>query len=173
MSNPSARVLRPRSRVWLWYVDYICLFRGLAASQHTRGVCRIVYTNPFALTIPLHPRFHILHAPPLHGTVPHSLHTNTLHTIHQPPSCSMPLCWFSFCRRPRGFGFIEYRDPRDAEDALYELDGSTLLGRQLSVSMLGSQYGAWCSWPTSHFYFSACCHYLMYCYSNSWHAADC
>lgn len=36
-------------------------------------------------------------------------------------------------RRPRGFGFIEFKDSRDAEDALYHLDRSTFMGREISV----------------------------------------
>lgn len=35
--------------------------------------------------------------------------------------------------RPRGFGFIEFRDPRDAEEALYKLDRTMFMGREISV----------------------------------------
>jgi hypothetical protein len=35
--------------------------------------------------------------------------------------------------RPRGFGFIEFKDNRDAEDALYHLDRSQFMGREISV----------------------------------------
>lgn len=38
------------------------------------------------------------------------------------------------CRRSRGFGFIEYRDPRDADDAMYRMDGSNIGGRDITVS---------------------------------------
>lgn len=38
------------------------------------------------------------------------------------------------CRRSRGFGFIEYRDPRDADDAMYKMDGSNIGGRDITVS---------------------------------------
>ncbi|XP_078159963.1 serine/arginine-rich SC35-like splicing factor SCL30A isoform X2 [Carex rostrata] len=34
---------------------------------------------------------------------------------------------------PRGFGFIQYYDPRDAEEAKYQLDGQILLGREMTV----------------------------------------
>lgn len=37
-------------------------------------------------------------------------------------------------RRPRGFGFIEFRDARDAETAMRKLDGTTVGGREISVS---------------------------------------
>eukprot|EP00883_Tetradesmus_obliquus_P007069 jgi/Sobl393_1/17652/SZX69535.1 len=38
-----------------------------------------------------------------------------------------------YTNRPRGFGFIEFKDSRDAEDALYHLDRSTFMGREISV----------------------------------------
>lgn len=38
------------------------------------------------------------------------------------------------CRRSRGFGFVEYRDPRDADDAMYKMDGSNVGGRDITVS---------------------------------------
>lgn len=41
--------------------------------------------------------------------------------------------------RARGFGFLEYRDPRDAEEALYQMDRSVFMGREISVSTL-----RWC-----------------------------
>ena len=36
-------------------------------------------------------------------------------------------------RRPRGFAFVEFRDEKDAQDALRELDGRELNGRQLGI----------------------------------------
>lgn len=42
--------------------------------------------------------------------------------------------------RARGFGFIEFRDPRDAEEALYHLDRSTFMGREISVSDMNTSY---------------------------------
>ncbi|KAL0034375.1 hypothetical protein WJX77_011722 [Trebouxia sp. C0004] len=35
--------------------------------------------------------------------------------------------------RSRGFGFIEYRDPRDADDAMYRMDGANIGGRDITV----------------------------------------
>jgi RNA recognition motif-containing protein len=37
------------------------------------------------------------------------------------------------CSRPKGFGFIEFRDSRDAEEALYHLDRSDFGGREIQV----------------------------------------
>ncbi|XP_057507545.1 serine/arginine-rich SC35-like splicing factor SCL33 [Actinidia eriantha] len=34
---------------------------------------------------------------------------------------------------PRGFGFVQYVDPADAEEAKYHMDGQILLGRELTV----------------------------------------
>ncbi|KAL6986956.1 Arginine/serine-rich splicing factor scl25a transcript I [Sarracenia purpurea var. burkii] len=34
---------------------------------------------------------------------------------------------------PRGFGFVQYVDPTDAEEAKYHMDGQVLLGRELTV----------------------------------------
>lgn len=36
-------------------------------------------------------------------------------------------------REPRGFGFVQYVYPEDAEDAKYHMDGQVLLGRELTV----------------------------------------
>lgn len=37
------------------------------------------------------------------------------------------------CREPRGFGFVQFLDPADAAEAKYQMDGQTLLGRQMTV----------------------------------------
>lgn len=37
------------------------------------------------------------------------------------------------CREPRGFGFVQFVDPADAQEAKYQMDGQVLLGRQLTV----------------------------------------
>ncbi len=37
-------------------------------------------------------------------------------------------------QRSRGFGFIEFRNADDADEAIYKMDNSTLDGRQINVS---------------------------------------
>ena len=37
------------------------------------------------------------------------------------------------CSRPKGFGFIEFKDPRDADNALNGLDGTEFMGREIQV----------------------------------------
>lgn len=39
------------------------------------------------------------------------------------------------CRRPRGFGFIEFAYERDAEDAMNALDGKIWGGREITVPL--------------------------------------
>ena len=43
----------------------------------------------------------------------------------------LPLDYYS--KRPRGFGFVEYMNPRDAQDAVGKLDGSLLDGSTIRV----------------------------------------
>mmetsp|Transcript_32416 Transcript_32416/g.63406 ORF Transcript_32416/g.63406 Transcript_32416/m.63406 type:complete len:88 (-) Transcript_32416:337-600(-) len=38
-------------------------------------------------------------------------------------------------RNPPGFGFVTFRDPRDAQDACDDLDGRELVGRYVKVEM--------------------------------------
>ncbi|XP_076467276.1 serine/arginine-rich splicing factor 12-like isoform X5 [Babylonia areolata] len=38
-----------------------------------------------------------------------------------------------YTRRPRGFAYIQFEDPRDADDALYHLDRTRFYGRELEV----------------------------------------
>ncbi|PVD33303.1 hypothetical protein C0Q70_04556 [Pomacea canaliculata] len=38
-------------------------------------------------------------------------------------------------RRPAGFAFVEFDDPRDAEDAVRALDGTRINGRRVRVEM--------------------------------------
>ncbi len=52
--------------------------------------------------------------------------------------CSPPRAWCApprTRRRPKGFGFIEFVEPRDAEDALYALDRTVVGGRTITVDM--------------------------------------
>ena len=49
-----------------------------------------------------------------------------------------PMCW-AVCSRAKGFGFVEYMDPRDAEDALYGMDGKLFGSREIAVG--------WCNRP--------------------------
>ena len=47
-------------------------------------------------------------------------------------------CCFSslsiyFRREPRGFGFVQFVEPSDAEEAKYQMDGQLLLGREITV----------------------------------------
>lgn len=43
----------------------------------------------------------------------------------------IPLDYYT--RRPRGFAYIQFLDPRDADDAMYYLDGTRFYGRELEV----------------------------------------
>ncbi|XP_052226243.1 serine/arginine-rich splicing factor 10-like isoform X2 [Dreissena polymorpha] len=38
-----------------------------------------------------------------------------------------------YTRRPRGFAYIQFEDPRDADDALYNLDRTRFYGRELEI----------------------------------------
>ncbi|CAG5123315.1 unnamed protein product [Candidula unifasciata] len=38
-----------------------------------------------------------------------------------------------YTRRPRGFAYLTFEDPRDADDALYHLDRSKYYGRELEI----------------------------------------
>merc|ERR1719391_1850967 len=48
---------------------------------------------------------------------------------------SGPLISVWVARSPPGFAFVEFEDPRDAEDAVYDLDGRTICGRRAKVEM--------------------------------------
>ncbi|BFY98436.1 hypothetical protein BsWGS_01475 [Bradybaena similaris] len=38
-----------------------------------------------------------------------------------------------YTRRPRGFAYVQFEDPRDADDALYYLDRTRFYGRELEI----------------------------------------
>ena len=42
-------------------------------------------------------------------------------------------------RRPPGFAFVEYEDPRDAEDAVTKLNDTELDGRRIRVEVSGAR----------------------------------
>jgi RNA recognition motif-containing protein len=45
--------------------------------------------------------------------------------------------WPADSGRPKGFGFIEFLDIRDAEEAIYNLDRTTFGGREIQVGGWG------------------------------------
>jgi hypothetical protein len=52
-----------------------------------------------------------------------------------PPPPSRHPCVSHTTPRARGFGFLEYRDPRDAEEAMYKMDRTVFMGREISVRL--------------------------------------
>merc|ERR1712051_417822 len=46
-----------------------------------------------------------------------------------------PLLSVWVARSPPGFAFVEFEDHRDAEDAVHDLDGSTILGRRVRIEI--------------------------------------
>ena len=43
------------------------------------------------------------------------------------------MCVNGFRREPRGFGFVQYRDPADAADAQFRMDRQIIAGREITV----------------------------------------
>ncbi|KAG0613646.1 hypothetical protein M758_6G118600 [Ceratodon purpureus] len=57
------------------------------------------------------------------GTVPFS------YFLEQRMTFEFPV----YCRQPRGFGFIQFLEPRDAAEAQYQLDHQLISGREITV----------------------------------------
>lgn len=58
--------------------------------------------------------------------------------LHQDELLSHTLRRLGICipirrREPRGLGFVEFSDPKDAEEARHCMDGSTVAGRVVSA----------------------------------------
>lgn len=74
--------------------------------------------------------------------------TTTRHHCPSPPlpppprpfPCPAPRPQKTF-DRARGFGFLEFRDPRDAEEAMHCMDKANFMGREISVSGGGWEGG--------------------------------
>ncbi len=59
---------------------------------------------------------------------------SALRTIHFVRACELRSACTG-CREPRGIGFIEYTDARDAEDAIYGLDRKVIQGKEVSIKL--------------------------------------
>lgn len=54
---------------------------------------------------------------------------------------AFPKRWPADSGRPKGFGFIEFLDIRDAEEAIYNLDRTMFGGREIQVR---AGWAVWC-----------------------------
>lgn len=108
---------------------YCCC--GLSAS-----LCSVRSGTP-SLPPSTHPLFDSLLA--LHHH-PSPLPVTTPSPPPRPFPCPAPRPQKTF-DRARGFGFLEFRDPRDAEEAMHCMDKANFMGREISVSGGGWEGG--------------------------------
>ena len=54
-----------------------------------------------------------------------------------------------------GFGFVEFNEAKDAEDAVYDFDGKDFFGERHVQSM---DWDGWALVPESNCHSHACCH---------------
>lgn len=70
------------------------------------------------------------------------MHHGSIHACHSCCCCSASrsaACCCLACRDPRGIGFVEFQDERDAADAVRGLDGMMLGGREVRNSPSSSE----------------------------------
>ncbi len=59
------------------------------------------------------------------------LHCCSHHCQPAPTPARTPADYYT--QRPRGFAFLEFRDERDADEAIYQLDRTQVGGREITV----------------------------------------